>query len=307
MVSAIDDILRQARQGSVSAIIQVLNEQLSDSGVRTRAILADGVLQLLCEAQTPEQLEQTILVERIRNSLESIQPRHIRRININSRIVREQQLLWLDEITRDPKNQLLWSQQITLKRINPVRRWLEDLRTSSADASVATLPKTSPRQPADNRQFVRGIIGGASLSLLLVLVGWGISDWLGLDLGGQIQAFTQRNLIPPEDESAIAPVATPTPAATPAQPDPFVQAVRLAEQAVRDGQTAQTTAEWLDLATRWQRASDLMSQVDEGDNRYTTAQNRVSLYRQNSESALAMVELLRVQAGGEPAPPTPTP
>ncbi|MBE9183055.1 hypothetical protein IQ268_31460, partial [Oculatella sp. LEGE 06141] len=72
--------------------------------------------------------------------------------------------------------------------------------------------------------------------------------------------------------------------------DPFVQAVRLAERAVADGQTAASSADWLDLASRWQRASDLMSQVPAQDNRYTTAQDRIQLYRQNSEAALQQAQ-----------------
>ena len=47
MVDSIENITKQARQGSVAAIIQVLNDKLADSGVRTRAIFEDGVLQLL--------------------------------------------------------------------------------------------------------------------------------------------------------------------------------------------------------------------------------------------------------------------
>ena len=53
MVNSVNDIAKQARRGSVSAIIQILNEKLADSGVRTRAIFEDGILQLLCEAPTP--------------------------------------------------------------------------------------------------------------------------------------------------------------------------------------------------------------------------------------------------------------
>jgi len=108
MVAPVDNIAIQARQGSVAAIIQVLNEKLAEIGVRTRAVFTDGVLQLLCEAPKVDQLEQSTLVERIRQILEGISPRYIRRVNINTRIVREQQLLWLEEISRDPENQLLW-------------------------------------------------------------------------------------------------------------------------------------------------------------------------------------------------------
>ncbi|EGJ30075.1 hypothetical protein LYNGBM3L_56800 [Moorena producens 3L] len=118
MSGTMEDIARQAHQGSVVAIIQTLNERLADFGVRTRAILADGVLQVLCEAAKPEQLEQSILVSQIQEILEEISPRNIRRVRINSRIVREEQLLWLEEISRDPDNQLLWYEDITLTRPN---------------------------------------------------------------------------------------------------------------------------------------------------------------------------------------------
>src|ERR671932_2720775 len=80
MRDPVDDIARQARQGSVAAIIQTLNEQLADVGVRTRAVFAAGVLQLLCEAATKEQLEQSVLIAQIRQILEDIAPRNIRRV-----------------------------------------------------------------------------------------------------------------------------------------------------------------------------------------------------------------------------------
>ncbi|MEB3214099.1 MAG: hypothetical protein VKL39_22315, partial [Leptolyngbyaceae bacterium] len=119
--SSIDDITQQARQGSVAAIIQVLNNRLSDYGVRTRAVLAQGMLQLLCEAETTECLERDTLVHQIRQILSSLRPRHIRRVKINSRLVKEQQLLWLDEIQRDPENELLWTEEISLPRPNPIQ------------------------------------------------------------------------------------------------------------------------------------------------------------------------------------------
>ena len=47
MVDRINDIAWQAHQGSVAAIIQVLNERLVMYSVRTRAVFVNGVLQLL--------------------------------------------------------------------------------------------------------------------------------------------------------------------------------------------------------------------------------------------------------------------
>lgn len=286
MVDPIDDIARQARQGSVSAIIQVLNEKLADSGVRTRAMFDQGVLQLLCEAATPQQLEQPVLVPQVRQILESLQPRNVKRVNINSRIVREQQLLWLEEIKRDPHN-LLWSEEITLAKPGFMQRFQQDRRDTKSDRSQASLPKSSPRLLREKKVFWRGLIGGASLSLFLLLVGWALYSWLNPKSAEQIKA----NLSP---ESTASQNATSATAASPAvapsntsQPaDPFAAAVRLAEETVGAGQKAQTSAEWLEVASRWQRASDLMAEISPDDPRYPTAQDRVQLYQQNSQAAL---------------------
>jgi hypothetical protein len=219
--------------------------------------------------------------------LERLSPNGIRRVNINSRIVREQQLLWLEDIQRDPKKQLLWSQEITLPQPNPLQRMVEDWRYNRM-LDIAKPAAQSPTEARAKKQFWRGIlIGGLSLGVLALLVGWALADWLGISL-------------PKPMEQVVAPASpvesSPSPAPAPT-PDPFVQAVRLAEAAVRDGQTAQTSADWLDLASRWQRASDLMAQVPATDSRYTTAQNRVVLYRENSSAALQQADRLR-QGGG---------
>jgi hypothetical protein len=301
MVDPINDIARQARQGSVSAIIQVLNDKLVTSGVRTRAIFSQGVLQLLCEAAKQDQLEQSILVPQVKQILESIQPRGIRRVNINSRIVREQQLLWFEEINRDPDHQLLWSEEITLSKPNFLQRLTRDLKDNKPDSFKVALPKASPvRLAREKKQFWRGLLGGASLSVLLLLLGWVLYNWLEPKLTAQPQA-TRGDTQTAKEAKAAATASANSPAATagksdnPSSPsetsasqdDPFVLAVRLAEESVVTGRNAQTPAEWLELASRWQRASDLMSQVPPDDQRYATARSRVALYRQNSEAALA--------------------
>ena len=124
-----NDIRKQAHQGSVAAIIQVLNQELSDVGVRTRAVYDGGVLQLLCEGDTPAQLNQETLPDRIKEILELLAPRGVRRVNINSRIVREQQLLWLDEINREPEK-LLWYKEVNLVRPNFLKTMMEDVQDS---------------------------------------------------------------------------------------------------------------------------------------------------------------------------------
>lgn len=295
MVDPIDDIARQARQGSVSAIIQVLNGKLATSGVRTRAMFDQGILQLLCEATKPEPLEQSVLVPHVRQILESLQPRNVRRVNVNSRIVREQQLLWLEEIHREPHN-LLWSEEIVLTKPNFFQRLMRDRKDSQSFVKTA-LPKASPLRLAREQQvFWRGLIGGASLSLFLLLITWALFNWLSPKWLGQIQANLESRLgagTPGKASSganssqpAIASPKTVASSTSAIQPDPFAQAVRLAEGTVTAGQKAQTSAAWLDVASRWQRASDLMNQVTPQDARYAVAQDRVALYRRNSQAAL---------------------
>ncbi|MFM7426140.1 MAG: hypothetical protein ACKO7W_14300 [Elainella sp.] len=276
MVDPINDIARQARQGSVSAIIQVLNDKLADSGVRTRAMFDQGVLQLLCEAALPSQLEQPVLVPQVKRILESLQPRNIRRVNINSRIVREQQLLWLEEINRDRENQLLWSEEITLDKPSLFQRLAQNRQDSKADPTRTNLPQVSRRSLREKKVFWRGLLGGASLSLFLLLLGGALYKWLGPK-----SAETAATSPAPAANSPTAASVPPAGAA-----DPVAEAVRLAEKTVAAGQTAQTSAEWLEVASRWQRASDLMGQIPAADPRYPTAQDRVQVYRQNSEAAL---------------------
>jgi hypothetical protein len=318
MVDPINDIARQARQGSVSAIIQVLNEKLSDSGVRTRAVFEQGALQLLCEAATPEQLEQSTLVPRLRQILESLQPRRIRRVNINSRIVREQQLLWWEEIQRDGSNHLLWSEEIVLKRPNPIRRFFRDLGERQPIDPKTNFPKKSPSRFArEKRLFWRGLIGGASLSIFLLVVGWAVYNWLGRSSpqvaaenpsetangdtatngNTEVGGITSEGATSEDTTSEGATAAEPnSPSLIQVAPgttgttDPFADAVRLAQTAVEAGQTAQTPAEWQALAEQWQQASELMSQIPPNDPRYSVAQDRVAVYRQNSEAALLQAE-----------------
>lgn len=284
--SAVNDILGQARQGSVAAIIQILNERLADEQIRTRAILADGVLQLLCEAPRAEQLEQAVVVERVQTILEDLSPRGIRKVNINSRIVREQQLLWFEEITRDPENQLLWSELIKLKQPNPVTRFWRDRQQPKGRQEIV-VPNTKNQQ-LSQKYFLRGLVGGASLCLLLLLLGWVMKHRLGISwaqIGSTSTPVAEENAA---DDTTSAQAS-------------FAQAVRLAQQAVDDGQAAETSAEWLDLAARWQRAADLMAEVPPENENYTVAQDRVISYQQNSDQALAKAEQVQATEDAEPA------
>ncbi|MEM7062832.1 MAG: hypothetical protein AAF572_06685 [Cyanobacteria bacterium P01_B01_bin.77] len=267
----INDVFGQAQDGSVAAIIQILNDQLADSGIRTRAMFVDNVLQLLCEAPTDEQLKKSVVVEDIRTILEDIGPRRIRRVNINSRLVQEQQLLWLEEINRDPENHLLWAEMIILKQPHWWKRVVRDLRRPKFRGQMPEgASKSDLRQ---RKSFLSGIIGGLSVALLLTGVG--------------IWAVRQR-FEDPAPATAAAP-EQPSPAEQlplPESYDSFARAVRIAEQAAKDGLTAGDAADWLALAARWQQASDLMAEVPVADERYQIAQDRVNAYKSNSESLL---------------------
>lgn len=280
MPDPMDDIARQARQGSVAAIIQTLNEQLAGAGVRTRAVFDDGALQLLCEAANANQLEQSTLVAQVRKILERIGPRNIRRVKIHSRIVREQQLLWLEEIMRDPEHHLLWSEEIILAQPNILKRLAENSKYQKATKKQPAFPEVSSGIGRKKNPYRRGIISGISISLLLILLGWFFSNWWSPKQDRQIASQAQN--------SEAKQTAKPNSAS-----DAFAQAVRLAEQASNSSQNVKTTAQWLDVAAKWEQAADLMGAVPSEDNRYKTAQGRMILYRKNSESAQKQAKLKR--------------
>lgn len=277
IVNAVNDIYKQAHQGSVAAIIQVLNDKLSDSGVRTRAIFANGILQILCEATTSDQLDQATLTDRIRKILESISPRNIRRVNINSRIVREQQLLWFEEINRDPNGQLLWSQEIALRRSNFVKGVIEDLRETFSDRD--DIPKTlSPQAVREKRQFTKGILGGVFISAAVLAAGWGVYAWNQGELFAGEQTQNQA-VAQPQWKQTIK-----------QDGDSFATAVRVAERAAKSSGAAKTPAQWQEVADMWGMASRLMSEVPNSHPRADVAKNRTASYRKNQEIALKNVK-----------------
>lgn len=280
MTQQINDIFIQARQGSVAAIIQVLNQQLATLDVRIRAIFSDGVLQLLCEAPQIEHLEQSNLVQQVKHILEEISPRNIRKVNINSRIVQEQQLLWLDEITRDPKDKLLWSQQITLTKPNIFKQIARHFQTNKPKPIPISLSKSidHPQMQKQN-QFQLGMMGGFFLSLLMLVLGIQVNKWLNFSRLDRISAIENTTLQSPEsiiknseDTKAESKVA-------------FAQAVRLAQEAAADGKNAQSQEEWMAIASKWQQAAQQMASVSPNYSRYDVAVNRVELYQKYSDIA----------------------
>ncbi|MBD2777669.1 hypothetical protein [Iningainema tapete] len=293
MIDRINDIAWQAHQGSVAAIIQILNEQLANSGVRTRAIFDRGVLQLLCEAHTVDKLEKSILVKQIQQILESIAPRNIRRVNINSRVVREQQLLWLEEINRDPDN-LLWSQEITLIQPNFFKQLVQDFQESKTEFGKQNLLKSYRRYEVFNKNNFKTaprkrISELASLCIFLLLIFGGVYALIGYKLKNPMQSLEVIKSLTPADTNPkkieLSPVATRLRVYTPESQDFFAAAVRIANYNTITGKTAKTSAQWLDLAARWQRASELMRAVPPTHSRYQEAQIRTKLYKIYSEAA----------------------
>jgi len=284
-----NDIRKQAHQGSVAAIIQVLNQELSDLGVRTRAVYDGGLLQLLCEADTPAQLNQEALPDRIKEILELLAPRGVRRVNINSRIVREQQLLWLDEINREPEK-LLWYKEVNLVRPNFLKTMMEDIQDSMSNRSDQ-IGGPSARQQREKQHFRRGILGGIGATTALLLLGWGVFSLMNKP--SETTSTTSNLAKPPEAKppeakppEAKPPEAKPPEAKPPDSSEGFSTAVRLAEESATLGSKAQTPTDWQTIADKWGRASELMAQVSPSDKNYTIAQDRTTRYKNNQEAAL---------------------
>lgn len=292
MLDRINDIAWQAHQGSVAAIIQLLNEKLAQSGVRTRAVFDDGVLQLLCEAAKIEQLEQSSLVETIQQILETIAPRNIRKVNINSRIVREQQLLWLTEVYRDRDKQLLWSQEITLTQPNILKQLMNDLAEAQSEIAQLNVAKTKSSRLSGltnrSKRKKSSIIGMRSLYglSLLLLVGFVAYTQLGDRLKILVQLNNSKSLdTVSADQTQLKAPTGDDKSLLNSSDDPFGEAVRIANQASASGKTATSSTQWLELAARWQRASDLMNAVPSNHSRHQEAKIRTQLYKKYSEAA----------------------
>ncbi|MGA1409227.1 MAG: hypothetical protein ACO37W_05750 [Prochlorotrichaceae cyanobacterium] len=290
------NIIAQAKAGSIAAIIQLLNESLAHLRVRTRAVLEKRSLLLLCEADNEEALEPKVIIPHVRQVLEAIAPNKIRRIHFFSRLTREQQLLWTTEIAHS--TEVLWSEEITLKRPSLLQQIQERFKSKgqSVNPTVRDLPRrlTSPShaRPVWPVISVLGVLGVLFLGTVTIAAR---RFWF-VTASSPVPTLAP---VPAQDVPPIDPATSSTPnptdsAATPeaSDEDPFVVAVRLAEQAALDGKNATTRTEWLDLAFRWQQASDLMAEVAVEDDRYKTAQDRVVAYRKNSEAALAQADQL---------------
>jgi hypothetical protein len=278
VANSANDSLRQAYQGSVSAIIQILNDRLAGTGIRTRAIFEGRILQLLCEASKPEQLDQDTI-------LEDISPRNIRRVNINARIIQEQQLLWLDEIKKGGgDNPVLWSQELALSRPNLMNHFFAGLKKDGPEMPAYAQDSPSGRK-ARSATSVSPKVVAAGVGGVCVLALAGFGAWKLMQPAPETEAIAQG----PTKSQTLKPKAPKAPVAgAPTSPaaDDFGAAVRLANSANEATQTAKTPAEWQAIAQKWGQASDLMSKVQPNSANYAIAQDRTLKYRSNQAIAL---------------------
>ncbi|MFM2430364.1 MAG: hypothetical protein RLZZ511_1577 [Cyanobacteriota bacterium] len=290
VANSTSESLRQAYQGSVSAIIQILNDRLAGMGVRTRAIFEGRVLQLLCEAARPEQLAQEPLVAQVQSVLEEISPRNIRRVQIHGKITDEQQLLWLDEIRKSPEA-VLWSEEIVLSRPNLMSHFFAGLKKDGPEmpAYAQDSPRARPRPGSGVWGGPQRIVGAVLGVGVLALAGFGAWKLLQPVPGGETTAS-----IPGKSSgsnSAQSNSATGTkPATSGAKPsgatnDDFATAVRLAQDAAQSTKTAQSPGQWEAIAQKWGQAADLMAKVPSASQNYPVAQDRTVKYRANQAIA----------------------
>jgi hypothetical protein len=272
--SPVNDSFKQARQGSISAIIQVLNDQLSVGGVRTRAMVDNNVLELLCEGAAVSDLDRDFLVKTVQAKLEEISPRNLRRVNIHARIIQEQQLLWLEEIKNDVEKKVLWSEEITLARPNLVKHWVADVKDGfgpkdKAPVMASNRPWKGDRKPNsfDPKRLGWGLLG----FLALLGTGW----WLLARNGSRVSPLGQAS------QNALTPTSGTKPSGDQILADPFDRAVNLAGKASAAGTTANRPEDWQRIARNWQEASELMNQVPPGHPRYALAQDRTKTYHNN--------------------------
>ncbi len=277
MSNVADDLIKQAQSGNIVVILKILKQQLGERGVQTRGIFTDGVLQLLCEAPRPEQLEPSFIITRVRDILDSLSPRFIRRVRINSRIFQQQQqLLWFEEINRNSNHQLLWSEEIILKKPSFFQEFIELIQDSQAYTQTWQFSRQNSTDYLHEKQpFNRGLVGGMVVSLVALILGFSVYQWLN-----------SQTSTPVETPQTATATPTPLPENQPSDTEIFAQAVRLAQEAVTAGEVAQTRQEWLEIAEKWKEAANLMEAVSADFSRHATAQNRAALYRRNQEVAV---------------------
>jgi hypothetical protein len=120
-----------------------------------------------------------------------------------------------------------------------------------------------------------------------LLLSWVVYAQLGNKLKNLIQLETSKSLITENTNNRQAKIPSHLPNNSLDEPsdDPFAISVRIANLASVSGKTATTSTQWLEIAAKWQRASDLMGTVPQNHSRYQEAKIRTQLYKKYSEAA----------------------
>ncbi|MGC9526798.1 MAG: hypothetical protein ACP5D7_14795 [Limnospira sp.] len=135
------------------------------------------------------------------------------------------------------------------------------------------------------------------IPLLLILA---IAALAGLHFGGILTlpflpgGSSESETTPPTPEDTAPTETSPEAEEAPAAPaeeapaeavDPWREGINAAMSAAELAQEAESQAEWNEVASQWQKASELMGQVPESSPNYQGAQERVQTYAQNQQIA----------------------
>jgi hypothetical protein len=280
-----DEIKYQARQGSISAIISILNDELKDDGITSKAVLDQGKLQLLCEGDTQEKLDQSQVVEKVKNILNQIPITKFRKVIVNSRITKKDQSLWLEEIREDKKNNLLWYEEITIKKLNIFQQiyvkyqYTQKPQVRKKEILNSVARQKIKSQQKSNKNITWELTFGISFGILIIIGGWWFANRSAQT--SQTSPINETTETKPNNETE-----TPVTSSEETETDPFYEAVTLANSAYGEGINATTQNQWLEIAQKWQKASELMAKVKPDHPRFEEAQTRIDSYQKNSEVAL---------------------
>jgi polysaccharide biosynthesis transport protein len=124
------------------------------------------------------------------------------------------------------------------------------------------------------------LLGGLSITVLLGLLSWMVYQRL----------ITIPNEAQPRSTAPNSSFVTTSLTTATTTSDPFTAAVQLASLAAIATEKAHDKVDWQLVASQWQQAADLMATVPTAHDQYAIAQDRVSLYRSNSQYARQQAE-----------------
>lgn len=152
---------------------------------------------------------------------------------------------------------------------------------SQADFDEGEDEEEDEATPAKKKLPILAIV--LPLVILVPLLALAILHFTGIFrlpfLGGS-QTATPDAVPSPENSAPPTVQGSPSPEQPPGA-ETWANAVRSAISAANKAGTAQTRAEWNEVANQWQKAVDLMKEVPEDNPNYQTAQQKVEQYQNN--------------------------